>query len=441
MTQGLHVLKDNGHYTVLDPDNVFWAITPASPAGAFIPRDVLALYNRMKDTLISEMEDFRFSEDLTAVYIDPTDRCNADCVYCYVPKRIRARGRSMTQAQLDFILNKLARHFKDAGRTQVIIFHASEPLLVKDAVFRAIDAYGKVFKFGLQTNASLLEKEDIDFLKSRFVGVGISMDSHRPSTNNTQRPMRGLKGNFARAVRALEWFDGYQGLNVIATVTNYNVRDLPGMVKFLHARKVPCVLMNPVRCTRVSPRTLKPDEKLFAEYFIKAVETAIELTKTTGRKIIVGNFANTILAIAAPQARRLMCDISPCGGGRCFFTITASGEMIPCGEFIGIPGFSGGNIFKNGIADAMKSKPFAAVRARMVEKIEGCRECALRNICGAPCPAELHARGSMYQKAIFCDFYKEVIRYAFKVIAEDKVRYVLRDEPLRSLEYAYRLHR
>lgn len=441
MKTGLHIYKGNSRYIALDPDNLFWASAPDACPDAFIGRDILALYNRQEKRISRAMDDFRFGKELTAVYIDPTDKCNANCAYCYVPKETREKGSSMTGPQLDSVMAKLARYFKNKKRRQVIIFHASEPLLVKDIVFDAIAKYRDVFKFGLQTNATLLKKEDAAFLKSHLVGVGISLDSYVPSTNNKQRPMAHSGGNFTAAVQAIEWFNGYPGLNVISTVTRYNVKELPGMVRFLHAKRVPCVLFNPARFTRVSPATLKPNDKIFAKYFIKAVETAIGLTRACGRKIIVGNFSNTVLAIVAPAARRLMCDISPCGAGRCFFTVTAKGQMIPCGEFTGLKGFSGGDIFKDGIPKAMGSKAFKAIRSRVVEKISGCDECKLRNICGAPCPAELHARGNMYQKAIFCDFYKEVIGYAFKVIAEDKLRYVLRDEPLKNLEYEYNIRR
>ena len=48
-----------------------------------------------------------------------------------------------------------------------------------------------------------------------------------------------------------------------------------------------------------------------------------------------------------------------------------------------------------------------------------------------------HARGDMYKKAVFCDFYKEVIQYAFKMIAEDNVKYLLRDDALEQMEYEY----
>ena len=440
MAQGLDIWENNGRWSIVDADSLFWAQVKKSSADAtFIPEDVLALYQKHKEELLNRMDDFRSSQELTAIYIDPTDKCNAVCAYCYLPVKLRKSGRSMTYAQLDFILNKLAKYFLASSRKQVIIFHASEPLLVKDIIFKAIKKYKHIFKFGLQTNALLLEKKDVDFLKANFVGVGISLDSHRPRVNRRNRPSGMQASNFAQAVKALDWFDGYNGLNVIATVTKHNVADLPGLVRFLHKKKVPCVLLNPVRFTRVPVTLLKPDENVFAKYFIGAVETAVKLSSKGDRKIIVGNFANTILAIVSPQARRLMCDISPCGGGRCFFTITAAGEMVPCGEFSGIQGFSGGNIFKDSIAKAMQSAAFNAVRQRKVEKIEGCSQCVFRNICGAPCPAELHSRGNMYQKSVFCEFYKQVIQYAFKMIAQDQVKYLLRDEPLKDLKYEYNL--
>jgi len=351
----------------------------------------------------------------------------------------------MTEGELDFILRKLKRYFKGREKKPVIIFHAAEPLLVKEIIFDAIRRYSKNFKFGLQTNATLLAAEDVEFLKRFRVGVGISLDASVPSVNNRSRVLPQGGGNFSRAVKAIELFDGYEGLNVIATVTKFNVRGLSDLVKFLHRKKVPAVLLNPVRFTQplragagftgAPIRALKPNERVLTKHFIEAVDTAIELSKNRKRKIVVANFANIILAIVAPAARRMMCDISPCGGGRCFFTITASGNMIPCGEFIGLKRFVGGNIFKDPISKAMESRPFKRIRARIVEKIAKCRECPLRNICGAPCPAELHSLGDMYQPSIFCEFYKAIIKHALKIIAEGKEGYCLRPEGAFKYEY------
>lgn len=435
---GLNFWKDNNQDIILDADNLFWAINSSSEKEkGFISGDAISLYEKLKSKLDKEIYDFRFSKELTAIYIDPTDKCNSNCPYCYIPAKIRKDGRSMTGEELDFILKKLARYFKNRRDKQVIIFHASEPLLVKEILFPAIAQFSRVFKFGLQTNALLLKKSDVEFLKKYRVGVGISLDASFASLNNRLRPALGASGNFERAVKAIDWFKGYAGLNVIATVTKFNVKNLPKIVEFLHSKGVPCVLLNPLRFTLAPSRKLKPDIKLLTKYFIRAVDLAIKLSASSRHKIIIGNFTNVLLAIISPRARRLMCDISPCGAGRCFFTITAKGEMIPCGEFISLKNFSGGNIFKDTIRQAMQSEAFRRVRKRIVEDIPECRSCEFRNICGAPCPAELHSLGNMYQPSLFCDFYKTIIKYAFKLIGERKEKYTLRSEALNNLKYSY----
>ena len=428
---------DNDWKLTLDPENIFWSLLPRSNGDFMLPDDLISLYKKEREHLDTEMHNFRFKEPLNCVYIDPTDRCNANCPYCYIPSKIRKHGTQMTWEQLDTALSKIADHFKGTKKKPVIVFHAAEPLLVKDILFEAIRKYHVKMLFGIQTNALLLEKKDVDFMKRCRVGVGISLDAATAAVNNRSRVSVSGGGNFKKAVQALDWFKDYEGLNVIAMVSKYNVNRLSELVKFLHKKKVPCVLLNPVRLTQKRSWGLKPDDMVYAKSLMKAVETAMELTQKTGRQIVIGNFANMILAIISPTARRMMCDISPCGGGRTFLTVTADGDMVPCGEFISMKEFSGGNIFKTSIAAAMNSKPFKEIRSRVVEKIDECDTCDFRHICGSPCPAEMHARGNMYNKAAFCDFYKETIRHAFKMIAEDKVKYLLREGSLGQMQYEY----
>jgi uncharacterized protein len=325
---------DENWKLTLDPDNVFWGVIPKDDGRFVLPDKLIALYKKEKKHLDTELYNFRFNEPLNCVYIDPTDRCNSNCSYCYIPLQIRKNGSQMNKEQLGFVLNRIAEYFKNSVKKPVIVFHAAEPLLVKDILFDAINKFRNKFLFGIQTNALLLEKEDVKFMKEYRIGVGISLDAPVATVNNRLRPTRKGSGNFEKAVEAIEWFDGYEGLNVISTVTKLNERQLPALVEFLHSKKVSSVLLNPVRLTQKSALKLKPDTREFVDALIRAVETAMELTKKSRRQIIVGNFANVILAIISPTARRMMCDISPCGGGRTFLTVTANGDMIPCGEFI-----------------------------------------------------------------------------------------------------------
>lgn len=426
---------------LIDPDNVFWAISRGGShpdGGGF--QDAICLYERVKPEISRDFNAFRRNRKLAAVYVNLTDRCNADCSYCYIPHQIRKSGAELNRDKLEFILNSIIRHFTSEGRAKpLVIFHAAEPLLKKDLLFWAIRNFSGKMVFGIQTNAILLEREDVEFLIKYKVNVGISLDSFDEGVNSRARPSA-AGNNFRSAVRALKWFNGYRRLNVITTINKFNVKQLPRIVKFLHGLKVPCVLLNPMRLTQKHSRKVRPAEKDMIKYFLSAVETAIGLSLKSGHKIAIGNFENILLAIAAPRARRLMCDISPCGGGRVFLNITADGDMIPCGEFVGLKEFSGGNIFRNSIASAMGSSSFRKIRGRVVEDIKECDVCVLRNICGAPCPAELYAyKGRMDKKSVFCRFYKKTIAYAFKLIADEKYSEFIKSEVLKGLEYEYEL--
>ena len=154
---------------------------------------------------------------------------------------------------------------------------------------------------------------------------------------------------------------------------------------FLHARGVGNALLNPVRGTQTGGRDLMPDQAELAHFFFQALDRTYELAQKTGRKLVIGNFANLLLGLVAPGARRLMCDISPCGGGRCFFAVGAHGEVAPCSEFLGLPEFHGGNLWETPVPELLATPQFKQITTRVVEGFAPCNRCAVRHVCGAPC--------------------------------------------------------
>jgi uncharacterized protein len=123
-----------------------------------------------------------------------------------------------------------------------------------------------------------------------------------------------------------------------------------------------------------------------------------------------------------------MCDISPCGGGRSFFAVSASGDMFPCSEFIGLPEFNGGNLFRDKIDEVRATPGFLKVTERKVEDIDPCCRCSVRHFCGSPCPAEAHEmNGGMTRPGAFCELYEEQVRYAFRLIADERAEAFLWD--------------
>lgn len=133
-----------------------------------------------------------------------------------------------------------------------------------------------------------------------------------------------------------------------------------------------------------------------------------------------------------------MCDITPCGGGQCFLSVASDGSIYPCSEFLGISDFSTSTVFEQGgVERAVKSPQLSLVRSRWAESIPVCSTCAIRNICGAPCPGEVYSeKGAIMEKSPYCEFYEAMVRYAFQLIGTGELPNLVRTD---GYEYGYNI--
>ncbi|MDA8095699.1 MAG: peptide-modifying radical SAM enzyme CbpB [Betaproteobacteria bacterium] len=413
------------HVVLVNPDTAFWGLVHKNKMNEMLAGgELMEIFLAKANIFADEMDMLRFHLKPSAVYFNPTERCNLNCTYCYIPAKMRRGGNQMDKATVFDALEKLHSYFRShmpAERMPQVIFHGAEPMLAREAIFAAIDAYGDRFRFGIQTNATLLDEDAIAFLTSHSVGIGLSLDG--PTADVADRTRQRWNGNgvFRHVVHAIDRLDGYPRFNVICTITRENLHHLTELVEFFHAHRVPACMLNVTRCTLPGARTVCGEDEDVSKAYLAALERTHQLYRETGRKLVVANFANILIAILAPTARRLMCDISPCGGGRSFFALAPSGDLFPCSEFIGLPAFKGGNLFTQSVEEALTSEPFRLVSGRKVEDIAGCNSCSIRHFCGAPCPAEAYEmNGRMAQKGAFCRFYEEQVRYAMRLIADGR---------------------
>lgn len=428
---------------VVEPDTAFWAIVAKDDISEALSGKLVADFKQKDDDFQDEINQLRFNLKPSAVYFNPTERCNFNCSYCYLPEDMRRNGKTMTTDELCDALARLSEYFAAIGTGDdkpQVIFHGSEPLLARDPVFEGIRRFKEHFHFGLQTNALLLDDEAVAFFIEHEVGIGISLDGLSADIADITRKTWQGAGTFEAIIPVMEKLSDYAAFNVITTVTSQNVHTLPRLVDFYHDHGVGVVMLNPVRCTLEGGMRLKPANQDLTTYFCQALDRTYELYKQTGRKLVVANFANILAAVAGPTSRRLMCDISPCGGGRCFFAVAANGDMFPCSEFIGIPEYNGGNLYQGNIDDILNSTAFRKVTSRMVENIDPCARCAIRHFCGAPCPAEIKmVSGRLNAASHYCQFYEEQVRYAFRIIAMEREHAYLWDGWQEETEVAFNL--
>ncbi len=166
---------------VIEPDTAFWSLVKRRKlADVLAGGELSAAYAKKAGQFASEMNTLRFGLKPSAVYFNPTERCNLNCTYCYIPEKMRRKGEHMPEEKLLEALEILKRYFRATvpkGSVPQIIFHGAEPLLNREAVFAGIEAYRKDFRFGIQTNATLLDDAAVEFLASRNVSIGISLDA------------------------------------------------------------------------------------------------------------------------------------------------------------------------------------------------------------------------------------------------------------------------
>jgi uncharacterized protein len=420
---------DIGHAVyaaVTDPATAFWGLVDKTRVNESLTGGPLfEAYSKDYDRFARELHALRFELKPSGVYLNPTERCNLNCTYCYLPGEQRSSGTHMPLPTLTASLATLRDYFAsvmgDTERKPRAIFHGAEPLMNRDAVFAAIDEFADDFAFGVQTNGTLLDDAAIEFLTSRNVSIGLSLDGPVAGITDATRRTWGGKSVHDKVLTAMEKLRGYGSWSVITTCNTENLPYLTRMVELFHAAEVPTCMLNTVRCTLPGARGVKPADGDMSRAFFAALDRTHELYKETGRKLMVANFANILLAILAPTARRLMCDISPCGGGRAFFALAADGGLYPCSEFIGLKRFNGGNLLTDGVEAALKSEAFRPVIERDVDTFDPCGSCAIRHFCGSPCPAEAaEMNGGMDRIGAFCDFYKEQVNYALRLIADGK---------------------
>ena len=124
------------YVALINADTAFWVLSPRAEAldyllGGELPQSYLEKEAR----LAADLETVRFKLLPSAVYFNPTERCNLDCGYCYLPREARKRGSDMDPALLMEGLAKLNEFFVNTlpeGARPPLVFHGSEPLLAKD---------------------------------------------------------------------------------------------------------------------------------------------------------------------------------------------------------------------------------------------------------------------------------------------------------------------
>ncbi|TEB10405.1 radical SAM/SPASM domain-containing protein [Pelotomaculum propionicicum] len=310
-----------------------------------------------------------------------TGRCNFACRYCY------AQAHPQDMMSLDTAM-RAVNLAAGGGEPFVLQFSGGEPLLAFD-LLREVVRYVRRRQIPavmqLQTNASLLDREMVLYLREARVGVGISLDG-RPGANDCLRRFPDGRGTSAQILRGAGHLAA-QGMEtgITCVVANENVNQLAGVVEMAYylgnVRRIGFdLLRGQGRGRMLTP----PPAQAVAQGLLEALQTAERLAGQTGRTMLISQLER-VETLSRGTAR---------GFGHCHAMnaeaafVDAKGGIYACSSLVGDEDFRLGDA-AHGIDEGRRQAVAALIRNSMIF----CRECPAFPLCGGGCFARWYGSG------------------------------------------------
>lgn len=408
----------------------------------------LVAYNKLtRETLLvkgdlqsfddAELEDlFSFDIDepfdarkiLTTFVINITEACNLRCKYCSRYKGDYDSNKTISQELLSEILKKASAYAASIGERVVVQFHGGEPLtrfdLIRNAILNNGDA-NDLLDFRIQTNATLLTEEILQFCKDYEVHLGISVDGP-PALNAITRRFRdgrSVDGILAEKIELIKRFLPRHTISCLCVLSAANVEHAVEVMEFVFEKSIDDVSILPLypdfsNCltddNHIIPRTkdmVRFSERVFDIW-------VAELKK--GRRVSIPNFQIWFWNLMGGNAN-FKLNTTSCGVGQSMIFIDKDGEVYPCGPFSYEREFSMGNILSmDTIQQLYESRVFHMFSERKTDAVEKCTDCALQGICLGGCPANSYLQHKdIFRNDPFCEYWEGLLSHIASRIIND----------------------
>lgn len=369
--------------------------------GNYLPEDIREAFSeidelRSEGVLFSEdpyknaIEHFSDREHVVkALCLHIAHACNLSCTYCFAGEGQYHGKRSVMTAEtgkraLDFLIEN------SGSRTNLEVdFFGGEPLLGFEAI-KEIVRYGrerekqtgKNFRFTLTTNGVLLTDEVMEFASREMGNIVLSIDG-RKEVHDRMRPFVNGEGSYDKILPAFlktAKMRDQKNYYVRGTFTHYNT-DFAADVLHLADLGFKQISVEPVVAPPEADYAITPEDlPVICEQYDILAKEMIKREKE-GRGFLFFHFMIDLTGGPCVYKR-----LSGCGSGTEYLAVTPEGELYPCHQFVGIEGFSMGNIFEGIKNDPLRDR-FAACN---VYSKPACSDCFARFYCSGGCAANAY---------------------------------------------------
>lgn len=395
--------------------------------------EIKEAYDEIADLII---EDMLFSDDIykdfvldfkkrktvvKALCLHIAHDCNLACRYCFAKEGEYNRSKrelmsyEVGKRALDFLVeNSGSRHNLEVD------FFGGEPLMNFD-VIKDLVKYGrsieeeknKKFRFTLTTNGVLLNDEILDFANKEMSNLVLSIDGRR-EVHDKMRPFRGGQGSYDKIVDKFKHAaDSRDQMNyyVRGTFTRNNL-DFSEDVKHLADLGFEQISVEPVVAENTEEYAIREEDIPFIlDQYDKLALDLLD-RKKKGRPV---NFFHFMIDLTGGPcvAKRL----SGCGSGTEYLSVTPTGELYPCHQFVGKDEFKLGDVY-TGITNMEVQNEFKLCNVYAKEK---CRDCFAKFYCSGGCAANSYNFSGDINGAydIGCELQKKRVEVAIMMKAAE----------------------
>lgn len=338
------------------------------------------------------------------IYINLTNRCNSDCVYCFA--HVKEKNYDLEYETLIPVLKNIL----DIAKEEInICFFGGEPTLRFDLIKRVVAYIEDEFperdiNFEMITNGILLKKEYLLFIKQKFKSLTISIDGdYDYMLNNRIKDKKVLNRVYDNIEYACQLF---KNTSIRSTITEQtkDVVDTYEFIKRLGAKRI-----------RFKPVSGKVDDYYLIKDWNYVIEKMNQLYPLVLKDLVNDKVEQVFpYSMYIKQFERKISKITGCSMN--ILTISENGKVYPCYRFVENEKF----LISTKEKIAYNKLPLNIVYEK------NCVNCWCQFICGGGCYADSYIYEEKINEAYsnHCKFIKETIKqsiYLYKKIKEDNI--------------------
>lgn len=346
-----------------------------------------------------------------------TSNCTLACSYCqYMSDRTGDNSNLVMSRE---ILHKsISQLMSLASKNVTFIWHGGEPLLAGKDFFEEAICVQRQYQKGnekivnnIQTNATLLNQEWVEFLQRNNFNISVSLDGPNEIHNMHRLYPSGNKSftSVMQGIRLL--IDKNLKFGLLAVLTKDSIKEASQIYNFFVTNGVksfdflPCIEVNKYTGEMIGSSITSSE---FADFMIQVFDLWIEDDNPDIRIRYLDNILTGLLG-----GKPTLCKFA----GTCsnFLTIDCNGDIYPCDNFVGYGELKFGNILDDNLHNILESGKYKDFSANTKTIKPECLNCEWYQICHGGCPYYSYMRGQNFSREnYFCEARKSIFKYVEK---------------------------